>query len=288
MNIENLNKANNSTLQTISRREKMIFENHQNKIKIASSMKLNFLSLGKYSILKGELDCRNNLSIGGMLYDFALTEVQNGYWIGIDDISLIILSDNVELFKELNKRKNYSLGEEDGGWCGMQYAMMQIAASDWEGLKDTILYLKSVQPPYDNLFHDIEIYFSLYDGFLKEDTLKVEESLNALEQEGYRKVRQKRLSVEKDVSIITLALGRLAWMHGMKVSIDSDYVPKELLPFAPLDEYTIPYKFLRDFYREQGIDWKYDPVYPELQDWDNDPENPKRNKGGFLNRILGV
>jgi len=286
MEEELLNEAMKSTKETVSRREKMIFENHWNKNKIASSMKIDFLSSGKYSILKNLEDYKSDLATGGVLYDFALTEVSNGYWIGTDDISLIILSDHANLFHELNKRKNYTLGEEEGGWCGMQYAMLQIAASDWDGLRSTIEYLKGVTPPYDKLFHDIEIYFQLYNGFLEKDKQMIEDALNALESEEYRKVRQKLLTIEKDVSIITLALGRLAWMHGMEVEIDSEYVPKELLPFEPLEEYTIPYKFLRDFYRKQGVDWRYDPVHPELQDWDIDPENPNRKKDGFFKRLF--
>lgn len=281
-----------NNIELYNRRKKSIeerlvsyFPNYNKGYKfVPFSVKQDLLNIGLYELLVSGL--RNKLSHAGMFYDCYLTKVSNGYWIGIDDLSLIILSDNVALLKELNKRKNYTLGEEEGGWCGMQYAMMQIAASDWDGLRETIKYLKGVTPPYDDFFHDINIYYQLYDGFLERDNQKIEVSLNALETHNFRMVRQSRLTLEKDISIVTLALGRLAWMYGMEVEIESKFVPNELLPFEPLEEYTIPYKFLRNFYREQGVDWRYDPVFPELQDWASDPENPNRNKGGFFNKLF--
>lgn len=53
-------------------------------------------------------------------------------------------------------------------------------------------------------------------------------------------------------------------------------MPINVLEVKLIEEYTIPFWFLRDFYREQRIDWRYDPIYPALQDWMNDPENPKK------------
>ena len=285
MNDQVLTKAKASTERMLQRGLKLIFEERSNWKEIANSSKLKHLALGKFELLT-ENQYRANFSIGGMLYDFALTSYLNEYWIGIDDICQIILSDNTQLFKELNKKKNYKLGSEKGGWFGMQYALLQIADSDWSGLINTIKYLKTVNRPYDSLFHNIENYFQLYEGFLTKDTTKVQSSLLELEKGENRIQRQKLITFEKDISIITLALGRLAWMHGMEVEIDSKYVPKELLPFKPLEEYTIPYKFLRDFYRKQGLDWRYDPVHPELQNWENDPENPDRKKGGLFGKLF--
>ena len=232
---------------------------------------------------------KQKFSESGMIYDLINTKYnsEKEYWIGTDDLSSILISDNVALYCELNKRKRYNLGEEKGGWKGMQKAMFEIAASDWSGLEDTIRYLELIKEPYDELFHDIDNYFIIYKSFIEKDAGTLEKALNVLEQPQFRKVRQRHITMEKYVSLITTALAKLAHMHGMEVEIDSEYVLKEMLPFEPLEEYAIPYWFLRDFYRDQGVDWRYDPIYPELQDWDNDPENPNRKGGeGFFRRLF--
>ena len=64
-------------------------------------------------------------------------------------------------------------------------------------------------------------------------------------------------------------------------------IPIDLLKISPLQEYPIPYKILRYWYRTEGINWNYQPIHPELQDWENDPENPDRNKGGFFKNLFG-
>jgi hypothetical protein len=49
------------------------------------------------------------------------------------------------------------------------------------------------------------------------------------------------------------------------VSVASDYVPEWILPFEPLEECGVPYKFLWEYYQQQGVhDWPYRPVHPEL------------------------
>ena len=245
------------------------------------------VSLGLYSVLLGDLDTgKQYLSTSGMMYDFInkVHTTKEEYWLPIDDLAKILLSDNVKVYERLHKNKQMDLGSEEGGWQGMQKAMYEIAVGDWAGLKETVKYIKSVKGKYDNLFHDIDNYFKIYEGFLEKDGEKLEEALNYLEKPKFRKVRMREIIMEKHISIITTALAKMAWMHGMEVEIDSDYVPKSVLPFSPLAEYNIPYRFLRDYYRKEGIDWSYNPVHPELQDWENDPENPNRKKGGLLKK----
>ena len=81
---------------------------------------------------------------------------------------------------------------------------------------------------------------------------------------------------EEILSFYSLLYLKIAWRKGMELYVDSEYIPREILPIEPLEEYTIPYWFLRDFYREQGEIWRYDPVFPESQNWSTDPENPQR------------
>ena len=292
--IANLNQIEEitlpNTLNRIPHLLKRLNSSNVNQVEVYRSLKSNTSNIGLYLAILGKSikEVKMHSSNSGMLYDFFNTKYtpRKEYFLPTDDLSKIFFSDNVELFNQLNKRKNLVLGSEKGGWMGMQKAMYEIASSDWEGLKETIDYLKSIKGDYDPLFHDIDNYFNIYDAFLVKDKGMLEVALNKLEAESFRKVRQKQIPFEKYISIITTALAKLAWMHGMEVKIDSKYVPQELLPFVPLTEYTIPYKFLRDFYSAEGINWPYDPVYPELQDWANDPENPENNRKGYFRRLF--
>lgn len=284
----------NRIFKSLSREKKLISKlstiGNYSENEVHKSLKSCCSSAGLFHVLLNNKGLgKKYLSFNGMMNDIINTKYisENEYWISIDDLSAVFFSDNKNLYEELNKRKRLELGEEKGGWRGMQKAMFEIGAGDWEGLENTIKYLEKVEGSYDEMFHDIDNYFLIYKGFLEKDADRLEKALNNLEHPQFRKVRQRRVTTEKYISSITTALSKLAWMHGMEVEVDSEYVPKELLPFEPLEEYTIPYKFLRDFYREQGVDWRYDPVYPELQDWDNDPENPDRKNGGFFKKLFG-
>ena len=229
-----------------------------------------------------------NLSHAGMLYDSYNSELISEYWVGTDDLASILLSDHIELYERMYAGNRLNLEQDRSGGSHWQLAMWQIATSHWDGLEATVDDLKKIDEP-NSIFHDIDIYYSIYSGFLNKDKAVLEKALNELELPKYRKVRQQHVTLEKYISLYTTALAKMAWMHGMEVEIDSEYVPKDILPYQPLEEYTIPYWFLRDFYREQGIDWRYDPVYPELQDWENDPENPKNQRGrkGFFASLFG-
>ena len=124
------------------------------------------------------------------------------------------------------------------------------------------------------------------------------EALAARDEQGilagiklFERKNLKKQAIEGDIceeilSFFPLAYAKIAWLKGMEIDPGSPYMPVELLRVAPLEEYTIPYWFLRDWYRDQGVDWRYDPLYPELQNWDNDPENPNKKKDGFFKRLF--
>ena len=170
------------------------------------------------------------------------------------------------------------------GYFSLMY--LAIATSNWDKLSNVYDLFMYIFDKPDSNFREMSIYKDLLLGFINKDIEKIEVNLNLLESSILKKHRINETLEEKYISINTTALAKLAWMHGMEVKIESDYVPRHLLPHEPLEEYTIPYKFLRDFYRNQGIDWRYDPIHPELQDWENDPENPNRKKGGYFNKLF--
>ena len=124
------------------------------------------------------------------------------------------------------------------------------------------------------------------EGLLENNESKVRDGLHKFDLK-----RNKKRFIDNDIceeilSFFPLAYAKIAWLKGMEIDPGSPYMPIELLRVAPLEEYTIPYWFLRDWYRDQGVDWRYDPLYPELQNWDNDPENPNKKKDGFFKRLF--
>lgn len=52
------------------------------------------------------------------------------------------------------------------------------------------------------------------------------------------------LELYKDSFLFEIStLAKLAWRQGVKVEVNSQLIPKEILPIKPLDNYEIPYNF---------------------------------------------
>ncbi len=290
MNENTVKMALASNEESIDRRLKMIFNDHFNKAKIISSLKSNISSVAmsklvlNYPINK----VKSEFSITGIIYDF-VNQTYNStkeYWFPLPILCQMFFSDHKELYKIVRRNFRGDLSHPEGYYLRSKM-FLDLSVGDWKELEKSLEIFLLIFDTYRDDFMDKSIHLDIFRGFLDNNKLAIEAGLKKLETSKLRKIRQKSVSEEKHISIYTTAIAKLAWMHGMEVRIESEYVPKKLLPFEPLEEYTIPYKFLRDFYREQGIDWRYDPIHPELQDWGNDPENPDRKKGGFFKTLFG-
>ena len=283
-------KAKLSNDKAIKRRLELIFQYHENSQKIKSSLKSNIISRAKYGLVSEEkkiTKVKEDLFLAGLIYDYTNESVNSTkeYWFPTDVVSYILMADNQKLNKILYDNCRYTLSK-DHIWKTWIIAMLQISCNAWEAFEKTYLFFTKDMQNTENVFFNTKLYIEIFEGFLNNDKKRLELSLNKLEESKMKTPRIKSDIFEKYISPQTITIGKLAWMHGMEVEIDSKYVPKELLPFKPLEEYTIPYKFLRDFYRKQGLDWRYDPVHPELQNWENDPENPDRKKGGLFGKLF--
>jgi len=75
----------------------------------------------------------------------------------------------------------------------------------------------------------------------------LQEVVKALETMISNHGERGELELYKDyISFEVTALAKLAWRKGIEVEVKSPLVPKELLPIAPLDNYEIPYDFLKE------------------------------------------
>ena len=257
---------------------------------IARFLNGTLIKIGIYEFLENKdiSLSKQKFSQAGMAFNFyhEFYEKPDQYHLKANQLMWILLSDNVEVYNLLYRNTKYMHVEGEYQWKTWLLSMLQIACGKWDELERSIQFIRNnVVDKYDFL-EGKDLYLSIFQGFYDRDLDKIQKGLFMLEEPQHKNKRVQNHRHEKHLSLPSIAIIKLARMHGMEVEIDSKYVPKELLPFQPLEEYTIPYKFLRDYYRKQSVKWRYDPVYPELQDWENDPENPDRKKGGFFKNLF--
>lgn len=233
---------------------------------IFGTLSTNSVEISKAKIIlkHDHNEIKKILSGAAMMYEYYNAQFQDN-WISVTNLAMLSLSDNQKVLLHLCKRKKLELWQDKGGWMGILNSWYNIIEGDLEALKQTVLYLKNIRDEYDPAFEP-EIYWMVYQGFIKKDEGALSMGLHQLEQVDKRKKRIQWDKAEQYFSIQTTALAHQARKYGMQIEVESEFVPKEWLPYAPLNEYTIPYWFLRDFYHEQGVNWRYDPIYPELQE----------------------
>ena len=256
--------------------------------KVEESLKITCLSIGVYEFVKQNyLKAKLYINTSAMLYEH-IQKNYNSVWLPLSTLIRLSLCDHEEILYRLCKMRKIEYYQDQNGQLGYLNAFYNILEGDWEGLKDTMVYLKNIRGEYAELFYP-DLHFPLFESFINKDQSGIESVLDELLTEKYMKKRQKHFPEEKFIAFEVLAYAKQAWKYGIevwkygdKITPDSPYIPAAMLPYEPLPEYTIPYKFLYEFYQQQGVNWRYDPVHPELQG-----ENPKKGKGGFFGGLFG-
>ena len=93
-----------------------------------------------------------------------------------------------------------------------------------------------------SLQHDVKFFRALY----QKDVSKCETILKEMVSPRVHQRRNIDALLKKYISMPALGYAKLAWILGIEVEIKSKLIPKELLPVQPLDNYEIPYDFLKD------------------------------------------
>jgi hypothetical protein len=228
--------------------------------------------IAKYYLMLGEKyeEAKYWLSVSAMMHEY-YNKTYNEPWVPAPILNLLSISDHTEVLLRLCKMRKIEYYQDSGGQLGWTNANYQIIEGDWEGLKDTVVYLKNIRGSY-TVFDRPELYLSLLEGFINKDQCLIESVLDEFETPDEIEKRKKQDEAPAFVSILTLAMAKQAWRHGIQVwqyhdqlTLNHPLVPKELVPYEPLKEYSIPFKFLKEFYRKEGIKWKYAPIHPEIQ-----------------------
>ena len=91
------------------------------------------------------------------------------------------------------------------------------------------------------LQYDVRFFKALY---LK-DLMECETVLKEMVSPKIHQKRNDDALLKKYISMPALGYAKLAWIMGLEVDVKSKLIPKELLPIQPLDNYEIPYEFLK-------------------------------------------
>ncbi|MES2807082.1 MAG: immunity 49 family protein [Bacteroidota bacterium] len=162
---------------------------------------------------------------------------------GIDHLSYVLLSDNIHLIQRYAdlSHSSYKPMVEKGHSTPL-YVLQRIMADDWDNVKRGIAIMdektlkknKPLKPDRD-----------FYESLLNKDADSAKAAIYQLLKDHKKRNKYKPL-INEFISTPALGYTKLAWLKGMELDIDHPLVPKELLPFKPLDKYEVAYDFLKE------------------------------------------
>lgn len=200
---------------------------------------------------------KRHFYVCGLLDEFQISLTNYRFFdYGLHHISYAVLSDNEPLIEryanlryqrganaELSMDEMVAIGELPI-WCNTVQFFM---ANDNEGVERNLNIietktLKNLPKKEEGLKDDYEFYKALKLG----DKAKMEEVLEKLVSPKIHKKRNDNPILNQYISLPALGYAKLAWRKGIEVEVNSVLVPKELLHIKPLDNYEIPYDFLKE------------------------------------------
>lgn len=182
----------------------------------------------------------------------------------IPKISFALLSDNWNYLENVysklrynsfyiddttNEKINISMDEmvsqgESAIWCNTVQFFM---ANDIKGVERNLNIIETITlPKLPTNQKELKLDYEFYKALLSNDKGKCEEVLEQLVSPKIHKKRNDNAVLSKYVSQPALGYAKLAWRQGLEVEVNSPLIPKEILPIEPLDNYEIPYDFLKD------------------------------------------
>ena len=174
---------------------------------------------------------------------------------GLSYTSYPILSDNEELITAYSKLRYHAWGQMPGmdenvkkGKAGIWSNTVQFfMVNDIKGVERNLNILETITlPKLPKREELLKIDYEFYKALLNKDKPKCEELLEQLVSPKIHKKRNINDVLAKYVSQPALGYAKLAWRQGLKVEIENPLIPKEILPIEPLDNYEIPYDFLKE------------------------------------------
>jgi hypothetical protein len=242
---ERLKERAIATLGDISMLCKSLKENRTTERLMAMSLWYCEEMLAVNALDNGNLvKCKSHFYNCGRLDDYLITN--HGERIldyGIDHLSYALLSDDINLMQRYAKLShsayNYMV---EKGYSTTLYILQRIIAEDWEAVKwgITIMDTKSLKWKKNQALKPDRDF---YEAILNKDINGATKAIYQLLKDHKKRNKYKPL-INEFISTPALGYTKLAWLKGMPLEIDHPLVPKELLPFKPLDVYEVDYDFI--------------------------------------------
>jgi hypothetical protein len=162
---------------------------------------------------------------------------------GLNHLSYALLSDCQELItRYADFSHSYYEKSIKCGLAAPTYIIQCIIKDDWGNFNDAmeIMKIKTLKK-----YPIMQLDMQVFKGIAQKDKTKIENALTELLTPKMHKIRNKHnILLNEFISHPALGYAKLAWLKGIEVEIDNPLVPKELLPFKPLENYLNEYAFL--------------------------------------------
>ncbi len=245
--------------RALNRKDKLlslVINDKSNLNKVALNFRFMEYDIAIYSLMMNE-NSRQYFYNATLLDKLRIDKFNDRLFdFGLPNVCYPILSDNEQLIQQYSKLRyqksensELSMDEmilqgESAIWCNtIQFFM----ANDTQGIERNLNIIETLTlPKLPKNQQELKIDYEFYKALLSKDESKCEELLEELVSPKIHKKRNDNAVLNKYVSQPALGYAKLAWRQGLEVEVNSPLIPKEILPIDPLDNYEIPYDFLKD------------------------------------------
>jgi hypothetical protein len=210
----------------------ILWYDHEKKALESLYIKNNLEEARQHYYTCGCLDEFRILNYDGKILDY-----------GLNHLAYAMLSDNPSLIKRYAdlKHSQYDKMIKNGN-TAPTYVLQCLIKDDWDEYERVmpIVKTKSVKK------YKLELDAAYYEALADRNKLKIEEILAEFVTPKVHKQRNKYHELVKEfVSHPALAYTKIAWLKGLEVQVNSPYIPMELMPVKPNQDYIEEYDFLK-------------------------------------------
>lgn len=246
----------NSNQQSKIWLERMSFTSESVK-KFSSNFNYHHVLLALSNLIKSELYVlKHNFYVSGLIDELQIKKFNSRLLdYGLKSIAYCILSDNESLIQRYAKLRyqrdvNTELSMDEmvlKGESAITCNTVQFfLENNSEGIERNLNIYELKKDKILKRGKELELDFTFFKALHTNDKSKMEEILGKLVSAKIHKKRNDNPILNQYISLPALGYAKLAWRKGIEVEVNSPLVPKELLPIKPLDNYEIPYDFLKD------------------------------------------
>ncbi|NCI48220.1 Imm49 family immunity protein, partial [Sediminibacterium soli] len=203
-------------------------------------------ALGNLFLNKNIRECKQCFYRCGRIDEYEIKKYDASIldW-GTNHLLHATLSDNIPLMhRYAGLSHTHYAWMVERGHSTLTYAIQQVIKEDWEQLRWSLTIMSTKKQAFNKgLLPDRKFF----EGMIARDRVMITEAILELLEAKTHKRRNKNAGIAQEY-ISTPALGytKLAWLKGIEIEIDHPLIPKELLPYEPLDQYEDKYAFLKE------------------------------------------